>query len=41
MNKTLSKEIIRRSRLRNKFLNIKSDIDRKPTIHNVNTLSVF
>ena len=41
MNKTLNKEIIRRSRLRNKFLNTKSDIDRKPKINNVNTLSVF
>ena len=29
MNKTLSKEIMKRSRSRNKFLNTKSDIDRK------------
>ena len=29
MNKKLSKEIMKRSRLRNKFLNIKSDTDRK------------
>ena len=29
MNKELSKEIMKRSRLRNKFLNTKSDIDRK------------
>ena len=29
MNKKLSKEIMKRSRLRNKFLKIKSDIDRK------------
>ena len=29
MNKKLSKEIMKRSRLRNKFLNTKSDIDRK------------
>ena len=29
MNKKLSKEIKKRSRLRNKFLNTKSDIDRK------------
>ena len=29
MNKKLSKEIIKRSRLRKKFLNSKSDIDRK------------
>ena len=41
MNKTLSKEIITRSRLRNKFLNMKGDIDREPTINKVNTLSVF
>ena len=29
MNKKLSKEMMKRSRLRNKFLNTKSDIDRK------------
>ena len=29
MNKKLSKEIMKRSRLRNKFLNTKSDLDRK------------
>ena len=29
MNKTLSKEIMKSSRLRNKFLNTKNDIDRK------------
>ena len=29
ITKTLSKEIMKRSRLRNKFLNTKSDIDRK------------
>ena len=29
MNKKLSKEIMKRSHLRNKFLNTKSDIDRK------------
>ena len=29
MNKKLSKEIMKRSRLRNKYLNTKSDIDRK------------
>ena len=29
MNKKLIKEIMKRSRLRNKFLNTKSDIDRK------------
>ena len=29
MNKKINKEIMRRSRLRNKFLNTKSDIDRK------------
>ena len=29
MNKKLSKEIMRRSPLRNKFLNTKSDLDRK------------
>ena len=29
MNKKVSKEIMKRSRLRNKFLNTKSDIDRK------------
>ena len=29
MNKKLSKEIMKRSRLRNKFLNTKSDIDKK------------
>ena len=29
MNKKLSKEIMKRLRLRNKFLNTKSDIDRK------------
>ena len=29
MNKKLSKEIMKRSRLRNKFLNTKNDIDRK------------
>ena len=29
MNKKLSKEIMKRSRLRNKFLNTKRDIDRK------------
>ena len=29
MNKKLSKEIMKSSRLRNKFLNTKSDIDRK------------
>ena len=30
MNKRLSKEIMKRSCLRSKFLNTKSDIDRKP-----------
>ena len=30
MNKKLNKEIMKKSRLRNKFLNTKSDIDRKP-----------
>ena len=29
INKTINKEIMKRSRLRNKFLNTKSDIDRK------------
>ena len=29
ITKTLSKEIMKRSRLRNKFLNTKSDIDKK------------
>ena len=29
MNKKLSKEIMKMSRLRNKFLNTKSDLDRK------------
>ena len=29
MNKKLSKEIMKRSRLRNKFLNTKSDLDGK------------
>ena len=29
MNKILSKVIMKKSRLRNKFLNTKSDIDRK------------
>ena len=29
INKTINKEIMKRSRLRNKFLNAKSDIDRK------------
>ena len=29
MNKKINKEIMKRSRLRNKFLNTKSDIDRK------------
>ena len=29
MNKKLSKEIMKRSHVRNKFLNTKSDIDRK------------
>ena len=29
MNKKLSKEIVKRSRLRNEFLNTKSDVDRK------------
>ena len=29
MSKKLNKEIVKRSRLRNKFLNTKSDIDRK------------
>ena len=29
MNKKLSKEIMKRSRLRNKFLNTRSDLDRK------------
>ena len=29
MNKKLSKEIIKRSHLQNKFLNTKSDLDRK------------
>ena len=32
MNKKLSKEIMKRSRLRNKFLNTRSDLDRK--VHN-------
>ena len=29
LNKTINKEIMKKSRLRNKFLNTKSDIDRK------------
>ena len=29
INKTINKEIVKRSRLRSKFLNTKSDIDRK------------
>ena len=29
INKTINKEVMKRSRLRSKFLNIKSDIDRK------------
>ena len=29
MNKKINKEIMKKSRLRNKFLNTKSDIDRK------------
>ena len=29
INKTITKEIMKRSRLRNKFLNTKSEIDRK------------
>ena len=41
MNKKLSKEIMKRSRLRNKFLDTKSDIDKTPTTNNVTTLSVF
>ena len=32
INKTINKEIMKRSRLRNKFLNTKIDIDRKATI---------
>ena len=32
MNKKLSKEIMKRSRLRNKFLNRRSDLDRKAYI---------
>ena len=32
INKTVNKEIMERSRLRNKFLNTKSDIDRKAYI---------
>ena len=39
MNKKLSKEIMKRSRLRKKILNTKSDIDRKT--YNEITLSVF
>ena len=35
MNKKMNKEIMKRSRLRNKFLNTKSDIDRKAIISNV------
>ena len=41
MNKKLSKEIMRRSRLRNKFLDTKIDIDKLPTINNVTTLPVL
>ena len=43
MNKKLSKKIMKRSHLRNKFLNTRSDIDRidKPTIYNITTLPVF
>ena len=35
INKKINKEIMKRSRLRNKFLNTKSDIDRKHIISNV------
>ena len=35
MNRKINKEIMKRSRLRNKFLNTKSDIDRKHIISNV------
>ena len=41
MNKKLSKEIMKRLRLRNKFLDTKDDINKNPTINNVTTLSVF
>ena len=42
MNKKLSKEIMKRLRLRNKFLNTKRDIEKKNTaINNVIMLSVF
>ena len=40
MNKKFSKEVMKKSRWRNKFLNTKSDFAEKPTINNVNTLSV-
>ena len=35
INKKINKEIMKRSRLRNKFLNTKNDIDRKHIISNV------
>ena len=35
INKKINKEIMKRSRLRNKFLSTKSDIDRKHIISNV------
>ena len=35
INKKINKEIMKRLRLRNKFLNTKSDIDRKHIISNV------
>ena len=41
MYKKLSKEIMKRSRLRNKFLNTKSDIDRKAYNKQLTTLTVF
>ena len=34
INKKINKETMKRSRLRNKFLNTKSDIDRRHTISN-------
>ena len=41
MYKKLSKEVMKRSRLRNKFLNTKVILTEKPTINNKITLSVF
>ena len=41
MNKKVSKKIMKRSRLRNKSLDTKSDIDKNPAINNVTTLPVF